>query len=338
MIYKQVYMKTMFSGALAAAKLMVFAVVISITIASIFLYKGAYMHRVEDGRVFILKPKTSATQIGIQLEKSGLIMSRHAFYALYHLHKVWSDITLQAGEYAFTPGMRLIDILNSIIQGKVVKHMVRVQEGFSMWQTLKVLEQSPSLMYIKPSVLKSFGEGSILPDTYSYIHGTDMVSILERMRNAQTTFMNAVWPKRDSRIDHLLYNKEQVLILASIVEKETSIKSEKAVIAGVYLNRLRKGMPLQADPTTIYGLTAGKSLGRKLLRSDLKHQSSYNTYVNQGLPPTPICNPGKDSILAVLQPTWTSYLFFVADGSGGHRFSNTFDGHKANIVKLKDGE
>ncbi len=328
----------MFSGMVAVAKFILFASVISVTIVSIFLYKGAYMHRVEEGRIFILKPNTSASKLGIQLEKSGLIINRHVFYAMYNLHRVLGDINLQAGEYAFTPGMRMVDILNSIAQGKVVKHMLRIQEGFSMWQILKILEQAPSLKAIKPSMIQKFSEGSVLPDTYSYMHGADMVNILERMRNAQNDFMNAVWPKRDTRIDKLLLNKNEVLILASIVEKETSIKSEKALIAGVYLNRLSKGMPLQADPTTIYGLTYGKNLGRKLLRSDLKHQSPYNTYVKRGLPPTPICNPSKDSILAVLQPVWTSHLFFVADGTGGHIFSNTFDGHKVNIAKIKYSE
>jgi UPF0755 protein len=174
-------------------------------------------------------------------------------------------------------------------------------------------------------------EGSVLPNSYSYQRGEARSAVMKRMQAAMTKTLNELWPKRNPAT--VVKTPQEAIILASIVEKETGKASERRMIAGVYSNRLRVGMKLDADPTVIYPITKGKPLGRRILRSELNADNGYNTYARAGLPLGPIANPGKESIAAVLNPEPTQALYFVADGTGGHVFANTLAEHNANVRK-----
>ena len=174
-------------------------------------------------------------------------------------------------------------------------------------------------------------EGSVLPDSYNYQRGESREAVLERMQKAMRDTLADLWPKRSPT--SVVVSPEAAVILASIVEKETGKPSERRMVAGVYSNRLRRGMPLQADPTVIYPITRGRPLGRRILRSELNARNGYNTYSSAGLPIGPIANPGRESIAAVLNPAPTNALYFVADGSGGHVFADTLEQHNANVQR-----
>jgi UPF0755 protein len=174
-------------------------------------------------------------------------------------------------------------------------------------------------------------EGSVLPDSYSYQRGESRAAVLKRMQDAMTKELDALWAKRRPGLP--VNTKAEAINLAAIVEKETGKPSERRTVAGVYSNRLRIGMPLQADPTVIYPVTKGRPLGRRILRSELNTDNGYNTYRKAGLPLGPIANPGRESIAAVLDPEPTKALYFVADGTGGHVFANTLAEHNANVQK-----
>jgi UPF0755 protein len=174
-------------------------------------------------------------------------------------------------------------------------------------------------------------EGSVLPDSYGYKRGEARSAVIARMQAAMTKTLDALWAKRKPTCP--VNSKEEAVILASIVEKETGKPSERRTVAGVYCNRLRIGMKLDADPTVIYPITKGKPLGRRIRRSELNADTGYNTYKKPGLPIGPIANPGRDSIAAVLDPASTSAIYFVADGTGGHVFADTFEQHRANVEK-----
>jgi UPF0755 protein len=174
-------------------------------------------------------------------------------------------------------------------------------------------------------------EGSVLPDSYGYQRGDTRAALVKRMQSAMTRTLDQLWPQRNT--DCPVASKEQAVILASIVEKETGKASERPIVAGVYCNRLKIGMPLQADPTVIYAVTRGKPLGRRILKSELHSDNGYNTYRHSGLPDGPIANPGKASIEAVLHPAQTRALYFVADGTGGHAFAETLAEQNANVAK-----
>ena len=176
-------------------------------------------------------------------------------------------------------------------------------------------------------------EGSVLPDSYAYQRGETRQAVLARMQAAMTRTLDKLWPERTA--DSIVRNREEAIILASVVEKETAKPSERTMVAGVYTNRLRMGMPLQADPTIIYPITRGRPLGRQIRRSEIEARNGYNTYSMRGLPVGPIANPGRASIEAVLKPARTQALYFVADGTGGHVFANTLAEHNANVVKWR---
>jgi UPF0755 protein len=176
-------------------------------------------------------------------------------------------------------------------------------------------------------------EGSVLPDTYAFERGEPRTAVLKRMQDAMTKTLAEKWAARKSTT--VVKSPREAIILAAIVEKETAKPSERRLIAGVYSNRLRIGMKLDADPTVIYPVTKGKPLGRRIRRSELNADNGYNTYARPGLPIGPIANPGRDSIAAVLDPEKTDALFFVADGTGGHVFANTLAEHNANVVKWR---
>ena len=208
---------------------------------------------------------------------------------------------------------------------------VALAEGVTSWQ---VTESLKGMDVLDGTVEDIPAEGALAPDSYEVSPGDDRASVLARMAAAQETLLAAAWEARDADIP--LANREELLILASIIEKETGVSSEREQVASVFVNRLNRGMKLQTDPTVIYGITKGQGvLGRGLRRSELRAETPWNTYVIPALPPTPIANPGRASLMAAGQPENTKFVFFVADGTGGHAFAETLDEHNRNVAKWR---
>ena len=234
---------------------------------------------------------------------------------------------IQAGEFevrAGTGGAALLDLLQ---HGRPVQRLITVTEGMPAVIVAEKLAANPSLTGPTPPI----EEGSLLPDSYGYERGEARAAVVKRMQTAMVKTLDQLWPKRST--DCPIATRDQAVILASIVEKETGKANERPTIAGVYCNRLRIGMRLDADPTVIYPVTKGKPLGRRIRKSELNAVNGYNTYRRSGLPDGPIANPGKESIEAVLHPAPTKALYFVADGTGGHVFAETLAEQQANVAK-----
>ncbi|MES1990175.1 MAG: endolytic transglycosylase MltG [Pseudomonadota bacterium] len=242
-----------------------------------------------------------------------------------------SSSSLKAGEYEFPARVSMSGVVRMLIDGKSILHKITIPEGLTSQQIMAIVKADPVLVGDNP-MLPS--EGVLLPETYNFTRGTTRAEIVTRMQRAQTELMASLWPKRGA--DLPVKTPEEALILASIVEKETGLKTERPQVAAVFSNRLKIPMRLQSDPTIVYGITLGKGpLGRPIRRSEIDKQTPYNTYQIDGLPPTPICNPGRASIEAVLNPPSTKDLYFVADGSGGHAFSPTLSGHERNVKEWR---
>ena len=237
---------------------------------------------------------------------------------------------LRAGEYHFSAGVSAYDVLQRLRSNQVVQRSITFPEGISVIQALNILDATQGLRGI---VFPRPQEGDILPETYQYQWGESRNTLIERMRQAMSQTLGDLWPQR--QVDLPLKDPQQAVVLASIVEKETAQPDERDRVAAVFINRLRAGMRLQSDPTVIYALTEGLPLGRPLTRSDLATPSPYNTYRVAGLPPGPICLPGKASLMAVLHPAQTDDLYFVADGSGGHAFAKTLAEHNRNVAQWR---
>ena len=234
---------------------------------------------------------------------------------------------IQAGEFEVPPGTGGAALLDLLQHGRPVQRLITVTEGMPAVIVAEKLAANPYLTGAVPPI----AEGSLLPDSYGFERGEARAAVVKRMQAAMTKALDQLWPKRSS--DCPITTRDQAVILASIVEKETGKASERPTIAGVYCNRLRIGMKLDADPTVIYPVTKGKPLGRRILKSELNAQNGYNTYRRAGLPEGPVANPGKASIEAVLHPAPTKALYFVADGSGGHVFAETLAEQQANVAK-----
>jgi len=260
-----------------------------------------------------------------ELEQAGAIGSARRFRLLARVFG--SDEPIKAGEYRIPAHTSPADILKMLQGGKVLQRLVVVPEGY------------PSVL-VHEALMKADGltgdvavpaEGSVLPDSYAFQRGDTRAGVVARMQKAMRDYLAAAWAKRKPGI--AVTTPEQAIILASIVEKETGKPAERRTVAAVYGNRLKRGMPLQADPTVIYPITKGRPLGRRILRSELHAKNGYNTYAEAGLPSGPIANPGRASIDAVLDPAPSNALYFVADGTGGHVFADTLAQHNANVQK-----
>jgi UPF0755 protein len=274
----------------------------------------------------IVKEGTTLGSISRQLAKEGAIPgTAKTFYAMARIFG--SHDPIQAGEFRIPKGMGGASVLDLLQHGKPVQRLITVTEGMPSIIVQEKLATIPYLAGPLPPIV----EGSVLPDSYGYQRGETRAALLARMQAAMSKTVDELWPKRST--DCPIVMKEQAVILASIVEKETGKASERPMIAGVYCNRLRIGMKLDADPTVIYPVTKGKPLGRRILRSELNADNGYNTYKRAGLPEGPIANPGKASIEAVLHPAQTKALYFVADGTGGHAFAETLAQQNANVAK-----
>ena len=280
-----------------------------------------------------IPPGSSVEAIANTLTQAGVIEDPLIFRLGVRLTRV--DKALKAGEFAFPYGASAKVAAEVLISGKTVVHRLTIAEGLTSIEVFELLVAAGGLE-------KTFDvplEGSILPETYYYSYGDNRADLVERMVKAMDKSLNELW---DERADALpLRSPAEALVLASIVEKETGVKDERGRVAGVFINRLRMGMRLQSDPTVAYGLSEGDGpLGRSLTRADLKVNNPYNTYLIKGLPPGPICNPGLAAIKAVLNPTATDDLYFVADGNGGHVFAKTLKEHNRNAAKgrkIRDG-
>jgi UPF0755 protein len=244
---------------------------------------------------------------------------------------------LKAGEYLFPEHISLLDTLDKLHEGSVLSRYVTIPEGLTSYQIVGLLNDTP---HLTDKITDIPPEGSLLPETYSFTRGDSRLEKIARMQEAMTKTLDELWESRAKELPFT--TKEEAITLASIVEKETGVPSERARIAGVFVNRLKAGIALQTDPTVIYALTGGKPkdngygpIGRRLLRKDLGYDSPYNTYKYPGLPPGPICNPGAAAIAATLNPEEHDYIYFVADGTGGHVFSKTLDEHNRNAAKWR---
>jgi UPF0755 protein len=273
-------------------------------------------------------PRGTTAVVGRAVRGAGIIESVTAFRVAAALTD--GDGALHAGEFAFPAHASLADVFRILRHGKQVEHHVTIPEGLTAQEIAALINQAPAMVgQITPPA-----EGAVLPNTYDYLYGTPRPLLLKRAEHALTAALAAAWPNRAP--DLPLANPVDAVTLASIVERETAKPAERPIVAAVYLNRLRIGMKLQADPTVIYGLSDGKgSLDRPLAHADLLAPSAYNTYLNSGLPPGPIAAPGIAAINAVLHPAETDALYFVADGSGGHIFSSDYKDQLRNVAKLR---
>jgi len=274
----------------------------------------------------IIKEGASVASAARQLDKEGAIPgTARTYYAMARLFG--SHDAIQAGEFRIPRGMGGAAILDLLQHGRPLLRLITVPEGTPAIVVQEKLAANPYLAGPLPPI----AEGSVLPDSYAYQRGETRAALVQRMQAAMKRVLDQLWAKRST--DCPVTTEQQALTLASIVEKETGKASERPMVAGVYCNRLRIGMKLDADPTVIYPVTKGKPLGRRILRSELNAESEYNTYRRPGLPQGPIANPGRASIEAVLHPAKTKALYFVADGTGGHVFADTLAEQNANVAK-----
>jgi len=259
------------------------------------------------------------------LDKAGAIRSARGFLLLAKLFG--SKAPIKAGEYEIPKDASASSILKLLQSGATLQRLVAIPEGMPSILVHEKLMAEPLLIGPVPVP----AEGSVLPDSYSFERGERRAEVLKRMQDAMARTVDELWKGRKPGI--AVRSKREAVTLASIVEKETGVPAERRTVAAVYANRLRTGMMLQADPTTIYPITKGKPLGRRIRQSELKAVNGYNTYAKAGLPVGPIANPGRASIAAVLDPGGSRALYFVADGKGGHVFADTLDQHNANVRK-----
>lgn len=261
------------------------------------------------------------------LEEAGVIRDARLFRLDVAL--LGGRRPLKAGEYAFPAAVSAADVMRLLQEGRTVIRRLTIPEGLTTAQVLALIGATDALDGALPTPAP--GEGELLPETYNYSYGDTRAGMVQRLHHAMTTTLAEVWDKRVP--DLPLASAREALILASLVEKETAIDSERPRVAAVFLNRLKRGMKLQADPTVVYAATEGeRPLGRELTRADLERAHAYNTYVNTGLPPGPIANPGRASLIAATHPADTDALYFVANGSGGHVFASTLEEHNRNVA------
>jgi UPF0755 protein len=280
---------------------------------------------------FIVRNGAGVNEIASSLERNDIITDSRVFRGMSRIYL--KDAVLKAGEYEIRAGASMHDILELLQSGKSILYSVSVPEGLTVKQVFQRLTDDPVLEGDLPGDLPQ--EGTLMPDTYKFSRGTKRADVLQQMLAAQKALVQQIWEKRDD--DLPIASPEELVTLASIVEKETGRADERPRVASVFINRLEKKMRLQSDPTIIYGIFGGdgKPADRPILQSDIEKQTPYNTYVIRGLPPTPIANPGRAALEAVANPSRTSDLYFVADGTGGHAFAETLDEHNANVRRWR---
>jgi UPF0755 protein len=289
-------------------------------------FRSPNQDHIED-KNFIIESGLTLKEVITKLHKENIIQHPTLFLYLSQLFKGY-DPKVKYGEYNFEKNISYYDLLHKIHEGYVFFRRFTIAEGLSSHSALKIIDATSGLVGEIPESIK---EGSILPETYYFSRNDKKSDAIKRMQDAMSKTIDELWEKRD-KSNKIIKNKKDAIILASIVERETSLESERKTVASVFLNRLRIGMKLQSDPTIIYSFTFGDtSLERKITYKDINNGSKFNTYNIYGLPPNPISNPGKASIEAVLNPIQTDYLYFVATGYGGHNFSTNLKDHNSFV-------
>ncbi|MGC1350439.1 MAG: endolytic transglycosylase MltG [Xanthobacteraceae bacterium] len=285
-----------------------------------------------EDRVVNIQRDSSIRDISDVLAREGVIDQPWVFIGGVLALKARQD--LKAGEYQFKAHASLRDVVATIIEGRVVAHQLTVPEGLTSEQIVARLLDDDVLT---GNIKEIPREGSLLPDTYNYNRGVTRELIIQRMQQAQQRLLKEVWDRHSP--DLPIKTPEQLVVLASLVEKETGKPEERTRVAAVFVNRLKQKMRLQSDPTIIYGLVGGKgTLGRPIMKSEIDQPTPYNTYQIDGLPPGPIANPGRASLEAAANPARTRELYFVADGTGGHAFAETYEQHQKNVARLRTME
>lgn len=308
-------------GCLALAAL----VALGLIAVGIFAYGWYGSSTVEEDSPFVITSGSSLSQVAERLEEGGLIASADGF--LLRAKIFGGSDPIKAGEFMIPGGASPSTILSLFQDGDVIRRFVTIPEGMPSIMVHERLMAEPLLT----GEIEVPAEGSLLPNTYDFERGEARSAVLARMQQAMDDTLAELWANRAPGI--AVSTPREAVILASIVEKETGVASERRMVAGLYSNRVKAGMLLQADPTIIYPITRGKPLGRRIRQSEIAAINDYNTYTMTGLPKGPITNPGKASIAAVLDPETTSALYMVADGEGGHVFADTLDQHNANVEK-----
>lgn len=315
-----------------AANVLTIMVVLGIALVGTLLYVRALYEApgpATEERVVVIPSGTGLHGIAEILEDEGVI----AYPMIFRLGVRYRGVAaeMKAGEYAIPAGASMEEVASMLTEGRGIQHRITVAEGLTTFEVLEIVRGSEVL---EGEITLEPGEGELAPETYFVNRGDSRDAVIRRMMEAQAAILAEAWEARQDGLP--VTSPEEVLILASIVEKETGLASERPEVASVFANRLRRGMRLQSDPTTIYGITLGEyRLDRGLRRSELDARTPYNTYMIDGLPPTPIANPGRDAIMAVVDPADTDYLYFVADGTGGHAFARTLAEHNENVARWR---
>ncbi|MFD2649228.1 endolytic transglycosylase MltG [Devosia albogilva] len=309
-----------------------------IAVGGVLVYGAAQFYGdgpLREETVFRVESGNSLTTAAQRLEEQGLITN--AFIFTQVARRVENNTAIKAGDFRIPAGASMSEILTELTTGNPVRYAVVVPEGWTSWQVVQRLSDVGDLTGEVPNLP---AEGSILPGSYDYVPGDTRQSVLDKMQTAMTEALAEVWESRQP--DLPLESPEELLVLASIVERETGVASERPQVAAVFVNRLREGMRLQSDPTIIYGITRGQqTLDRGLRRSEIEERTEYNTYQIDGLPPTPIANPGIEALQAVANPDSHDYLYFVAKGatpSEGHVFAETYREHQQNVARYREIE
>lgn len=303
--------------------------ILSVTLQSSFDQPGPLGHTT----VAVIPKGEGVYEIASRLEREGIISDRRMFMAQYLAERLYTNyaegkpIQLKAGEFEIRKQASLRQVLDTLSEGRAILYRITIPEGLTSAQIVERLKAEPNL---EGEIGQIPPEGSLLPDTFKFSRGMPRQELVDRMRTEQQRLLATLWEKRQKNLP--FETPAQAMTLASIVEKETGRADERSRVAGVFVNRLRSRMRLQSDPTIVYGIIGGQgSLGRPITRPDIDTRTAYNTYQIDGLPPGPICNPGRSAIEATLDPAKTTDLYFVADGTGGHTFSASLKEHNSAV-------
>jgi UPF0755 protein len=322
-----------------------FLTFLAISLAAVAVLVLSFDHEVgrpgplRTAKTVVVPEREGAQEIARRLEADGVISNSYVFMVHYLLRSWLSSnekqrFVLKSGEYNFEPGASIRDVADAIGRGRSATFTITIPEGLTSWHIVERLKAEP---FLSGEVQRVPPEGTLMPDTYRVPKGMARTAVLDMMRAEHQRFMERVWAQRAQNLP--VRTPEEATILASIVEKETGRRDERQRVAAVFVNRLRKSMRLQSDPTILYGLAGGQvQWGKPITRSDINSRTPHNTYVIAALPPTPICNPGRASISAVLNPAATNEIYFVADGQGGHIFSETLKEHNAAVQNWRKTE
>ena len=311
-----------------AANAITLIIVLGVVIASVVGFARQQVVRdgpLEEARLFTVPRGASADRVAEALAEEGIVTSAPLFRIAARY--IESGRPIRFGEYEVPARASMNEVLDLLRSGRVVQYSVTVPEGLTSWEIVELIRD---VEVLSGEVGTLPPEGTLAPDTYSVTRGETRAQLIARMTALQADRLERAWAERDDDLE--IETPQEALILASLIEKETGVDEERGVIAGVFHNRLRRGMRLQTDPTIIYGITEGRgTFNRPIRRSDIDTPTPWNTYTIDGLPPTPIANPGFESIMAAVRPVETDALYFVADGTGGHAFARTLDEHNRNV-------